>query len=189
MDNCRAVIGEEYYNELEELVTDRETYLNALTPIVPVVDSSSLEIGDVVSFETTDLDGNPVNSKDLFAERKVTMINLWATWCFACKREMPELSELAKEFEEMDCQIVGICTDADEEDMVELAKEILRDNGVEYLNLAALEDIDKLLPAVSYPTSFFFDSEGRMVVEPVRGAFVEQYLPTLNAALEKIGGE
>ena len=34
-----------------------------------------------------------------------------------------------------------------------------------------------------------FTTASQQVVEPVRGAFVEQYLPTLNAALEKIGGE
>ena len=189
MDRCRDVLDEKYFSELEELVNDRETYINALTLKAPVADRTALEVGDVVSFETTDLDGNPVNSKDLFAGRKVTMINLWATWCFACKKELPELSELAKKCEEMGCQIVGICLDADEEDLAELAREILKSNGADYLNLVPPENTGNLLPTISYPTSFFFDSEGRMIVEPVRGAHVDQDLAALNAALEKIGAE
>ena len=188
-EEYRRAMGEEYFAELEDLASDHETFLQALTLHAPEYEQNKLESGDVVSFETTDLDGNPVNSRELFAGSRVTMINLWATWCVACKKELPELSELAKEFEKKGCQIVGICLDADEEGMAEVAKEILEQNGVAYLNLAAPEDVETLLPTVSFPTSFFFDSQGRMVVEPVLGALVEQYLPTLDAALAEIGGD
>ena len=188
-EEYRRAMGEEYFAELEDLASDHETFLQALTLHAPEYEQNKLESGDVVSFETTDLDGNPVNSRELFAGSRVTMINLWATWCVACKKELPELGELAKEFEKKGCQIVGICLDADEEGMAEVAKEILEQNGVAYLNLAAPEDVETLLPTVSFPTSFFFDSQGRMVVEPVLGALVEQYLPTLDAALAEIGGD
>ena len=188
-EEYREVMGEEYFAELEDLAADRESFLSALTLRAPEYELNKLETDDVVSFETTDLDGNPVNSKDLFAGSKVTMINLWATWCVACKKELPELNELAKEFEKNGCQIVGICLDADEEGMDELAKEILEQNGVDYLNLAPPEDVEELLPTISFPTSFFFDSEGRMIVEPIRGALVDQYLPALNAALASLGAK
>ena len=188
-EEYRRAMGEEYFAELEDLASDHETFLQALTLHAPEYEQNKLESGDVVSFETTDLDGNPVNSRELFAGSRVTMINLWATWCVACKKELPELSELAMEFEKKGCRIVGICLDADEEGMAEVAKEILEQNGVAYLNLAAPEDVETLLPTVSFPTSFFFDSQGRMVVEPVLGALVEQYLPTLDAALAEIGGD
>ena len=96
------------------------------------------------------------------------MINLWATWCQACKKEMPGLNELAKEFGKKGCRIAGICMDADEEDMIETAKEILEENGVDYLNLAPPEGVEDLFPTNSLPISFFFDSESRMIIEPVR---------------------
>ena len=153
------------------------------------MEQNTLETDDLVSFETTDLDGNPVNSRTLFAGSKVTMINLWATWCHACKKEMPELGDLSKEFEKNGCRIVGICLDADEEGMDELAKEILKEKGADFLNLVPPEDVEDLLPTIKLPTSFFFDGEGRMLVEPVCGAHVEQYLPALNAALAKLGAE
>jgi thiol-disulfide isomerase/thioredoxin len=115
------------------------------------------------------------------------MVNLWATWCHACKEELPALAELAKQFEKNGCQIVGICLDADEEGMDELAREILKQNGVDYLNLVPPEGVDDLFPTITFPTSFFFDSEGRMIGEPIRGAYVEQYLPALEAALGQTG--
>ena len=175
------------FEEFEEIVTDRDTFLSALTLKAPDQQKTNLEIGETVAFETTDLDGNPISSKDLFAAGKVTMINLWATWCHACREELPELAEIAKEYEGRGCRIVGICLDADEEGIPEEAKEILKEAGVEYLNLVPPEGVDNLLPTISYPTSFFFDSEGRLIAEPIRGAYIEEYRPALDKALDQTG--
>ena len=70
-------------------------------------------VGNTVSFETTDLDGNSVNSADLFRDKKVTVINFWATWCPHCVEELPELEKFTKELEAQGCQMIGICEDAD----------------------------------------------------------------------------
>ena len=175
------------FEEFEEIVTYRDTFLSALTLKAPDQQKTNLEIGETVAFETTDLYGNPISSKDLFAAGKVTMINLWATWCHACRKELPELAKIAKEYEGRGCRIVGICLDADEEGIPEEAKEILKEAGVEYLNLVPPEGVDNLLPTISYPTSFFFDSEGRLIVEPIRGAYIEEYRPALDKALDQTG--
>ncbi|MBQ2072276.1 MAG: redoxin domain-containing protein, partial [Oscillospiraceae bacterium] len=175
------------FEEFEEIVTDRDGFLSALTLKAPDQQKTNLEIGETVAFETTDLDGNPISSKDLFAAGKVTMINLWATWCHACREELPELAEIAKEYEGKGCRIVGICLDADEEGIPEEAKEILKEAGVEYLNLVPPEGVENLLPTICYPTSFFFDSEGRLIAEPIRGAYIEEYRPALDKALDQTG--
>ena len=97
MDEYREVMGD-FFPEFEDLYRDKETFLSALTlrrPLWP----TELEIGGVLSFETTDLDGNQVRSEELFAESKVTMLNLWGTWCAPCKGELPELARLAKEMD------------------------------------------------------------------------------------------
>ena len=56
--------------------------------------------GKELRFETTDLDGNPVRSEELFAQHKVTMLNIWATWCDPCKRELRELGEINRRVQE-----------------------------------------------------------------------------------------
>lgn len=66
----------------------------------------------IVSFETVDLDGNPVTSEELFVDHDVTVINIWATWCINCKQEMEELEALNKEWADKGCQIIGICDDS-----------------------------------------------------------------------------
>lgn len=146
----------------------------------------SVENGAAVSFETQDLDGNPVTSQELFAGHKITMINIWATWCINCKSEMTELEELNKEWAEKGCQIIGICDDADEEEMIPTAKKILEEKGVTFPNVRTTDVIRDLLPSVGLPTTYFVDSEGKILGKPIVGKNVEQYKETLQQLLSEM---
>jgi thiol-disulfide isomerase/thioredoxin len=42
---------------------------------------------------------------------KVMVINLWATWCGPCRREIPELVQLNKEFQSRGVQVIGLSTE------------------------------------------------------------------------------
>ncbi len=44
---------------------------------------------------------------------RVVLVNFWATWCVACRGEMPELDELQSELGDLGVTIVGIATDRD----------------------------------------------------------------------------
>ena len=172
------------YDEFVELRSDKESFISGLELYKPIpLDIPEKNIGDVITFETTDLDGNKVTSEEIFKDHKVTMINLWATWCSPCKRELPELGEMAKEFEDKDCQIIGICLDAKNETAVDTAKGILSDTGCDYLNIAPPEDVNNILPATSIPTSYFVDSEGRIIAEKVVSAKVDLYPKTIDECL------
>lgn len=63
-----------------------------------------------ITFEGTDLEGNTV-SQDVFTQSKLTMVNVWATYCDPCLREMPGLAELAAEYDGSEFQIIGIVSD------------------------------------------------------------------------------
>ncbi len=126
-------------------------------------------VGTVISFETTDLDGNPVRSEDIFKDHEVTMVNLWATWCHNCINEMTELGEMAERLAEKNVALVGICQDADDE--FDKCLEILKEHNVTYLNLMHFEDLDEVLGwNGSLPTSYFFDSNGTLLRLGFRGA-------------------
>ena len=135
--------------------------------------------GKRIEFETTDLDGNPVKSEDLFAGHPVTAINLWATWCGPCKEELPELETLNAELEENDCQIIGIVTDATKDRKIEKAKEILRNAGADYVNLVPFEALSEMLPQNCWPTTYFVDENGILVGEPVDSADPDMYRETI----------
>ena len=179
-EDLKAAMGE-YYDEYAALSGDKETFLSGFRFNKPEPAT--------MLFETQDLDGSPVNMADVLAGHKVTMVNLWATWCGPCVNELPDLGRLSKTFEEKDCQIIGICLDVNAGGDAAEAKSILENAGAEYLNLAAPENRYQylLLDISTYPTTYFVDSEGNVLTEPVVGAMPSRYPTMLNEALAKLG--
>ena len=152
-----------------------------------VLQPYGLFVGNTVFYESSDLEGNPLRSLAVFSEAKVTMINIWATWCPPCRAELPELGKLAKEFEEQDCRIIGVCIDADNKETAALAMSLLNQAGADYLNLWAEEYVFDVFPVYAVPTSVFVDREGKILLDPVIGADLRGYRTALSEALSIVG--
>ena len=179
-----AGIAPAYQEEFQTLQAALNRILENAEFYTPVIPGEEL-IGTVISFETTDLDGNPVRSEDIFKDHEVTMVNLWATWCHNCVGEMAELGEMAERLAEKNVAVIGICTDADEE--LDACREILKEHNVNYLNLMPVNDLDELLEWNGVlPTSYFFDSEGTLLCLGFKGApqTMEPYEEIINGLLE-----
>lgn len=123
-----------------------------------------------VTFEGTDLDGNSVSS-EIFSQSKLTMVNVWATYCNPCLREMPELGELAAEYDAAEFQLIGIVSDVMEGTDQSQAERLVQQTGANYPHLLLNESIYyALLTDVSgVPTTFFIDENG-VVLGRVVGA-------------------
>ncbi len=57
-------------------------------------------------FVLNDLSGKAITLKSL--RGKVVFLNFWATWCNPCRREMPALEKLHREFRDRGLEIVGV---------------------------------------------------------------------------------
>ena len=148
------------------------------------VDPEGDIVGQVIRFETTDLDGNPVSSADLFKDNKITMVNLWGTWCVNCMNEMGELAEIHKRLQEKGCGIVGVEYERQPiKEVADTARQVFAEYGTTYPNVILPED-NAILNAVSgYPTTFFVDSEGRILTYPIPGAALDKYEATVDKLL------
>ena len=74
-----------------------------------------IEIGTALGeFTSTDMEGNEVTS-DIFGDKDVTIVNVWASYYFPCILEMPLLADLSKRLPDS-AQIVGRVFDATGED-------------------------------------------------------------------------
>ena len=147
-------------------------------------DPDGVFIGQTIQFETTDLDGNPVSSEDLFKDNKITMVNLWGTWCSACVGEMPELAEVHKRLQEKGCGIVGVEVE-DEEPAVYKPKseKIIAETGITYPNVLKPADNPIFRYIAGFPMSYFVDSEGKILTYPICGNLVSQYETTIDKLL------
>lgn len=114
-----------------------------------------------ITFEGTDLKGNPV-SQEIFPQSRLTMVNVWATYCNPCLNEMPGLGELAAEHDGSEFQIIGIVNDVREGDDQTLVESLVQETGALYTHLLANDSIGQaLLSSVSaVPTTFFFNQDG-----------------------------
>ena len=163
LEGIAPAFQEEYkavQKELLEVLKNGEYF----GPVIPGADL----IGKTVSFEARDVDGNLVRSEDIFKEHEITMINVWATWCGNCIRELTELSEMNKRLAEKNVAVIGLCSDADTK--LEECKAIIKEYGVEYLNLLPFEGLNETLKVTAFPTSYFVSREGKILGLPFRGA-------------------
>lgn len=62
------------------------------------------------SFTAYDLEGNEVTLSDY--RGTVRLVNVWATWCPPCKREMPSMQRLHDELEAEGFRILAVSVDA-----------------------------------------------------------------------------
>lgn len=137
------------------------------------------------AFTATDLEGNTV-TESIFADKDLTVLNIWGTFCGPCVGEMPELGEWAKEMPD-NVQMVGLVIDINGEEDTEhrdLAVDITSKAGAEFTQLIANQDFAPVLKDVlGVPTTMFIDKDGNIAGDPILGAdvdgykkFVEEYL-------------
>ena len=151
----------------------------AKTEIRPVSEGSEAAAPDaeaqVISFETTDMEGNPVSSAELFAEHSYTMVNVWTSWCVYCVREMPELERLSQTCADKDIAVVGLLYDGADAQGRADAEDILAQTGVTYRNLLPWDGMEGALRVQAFPTTFFVDSAGRLLGDVIQGADIAAY--------------
>ncbi len=137
------------------------------------LESTSPVNAEQVVFEGMDMEGNVVSS-DIFAESKITMVNVWATYCNPCLSEMPGLGELAGEYESGDFQLIGIISDVQEgadQRTLDVAANLIEQTNADYAHLLLNESLyfALLTEVTAVPTTFFIDENG-VVLDVVIGA-------------------
>ncbi len=126
------------------------------------------------SFKGKDLDGNDVNSDELFSKNKVTVMNFWFTTCKPCVGELSDLEELNKELAAKGGQVVGVNSftlDGNKDEVAD-AKDVLSKKGVTYKNIWFKSDSEAgkfTSNLYSFPTTYVIDQNGNIVGEPIMG--------------------
>lgn len=144
-------------------------------------ETESASAGTIPAFETQDIEGNTVSS-DIFADKDITVLNVWGTFCGPCIDEMPELAAWDAELPD-NAQIIGLVADvpdnsksAEAAAVIRDAKDIVRKTGVKYTNIIPSPEFAEFLNSVTgVPTTFFVNSKGEIVGDPILGADVNAY--------------
>jgi thiol-disulfide isomerase/thioredoxin len=133
-------------------------------------------------FSSQNSKGEPVTDA-IFADAKLTVINIWTTWCPPCRAEMPDLGVLGRSMPE-GSQLVGIILDAEDSGAMEDAEKILTKAKADFLQILPVQEMTPVLNEVNaIPTTIFVDSQGRIVGGPLVGSRSEE---AYRAEIEKI---
>lgn len=142
-----------------------------------------------IVFEAKDMEGNTVTSS-IFFESRLTMVNVWATYCNPCLTEMPGLGELAGEYDSDEFQLIGIISDVMEgadQETTEQAAALISQTGAAYPHLLLNESLYfGLLQNVSaVPTTFFVNEKGEILDMVVGAMEKEAWEEKINELLEE----
>ena len=140
------------------------------------LENNTANAGILSSFTATDLNGTEID-ESILADYELTMVNVWATFCGPCLREMPDLGELAAEYETKGVRIVGMVSDVLDSSgnidatQVATAKNIVAETKADYLHILPSDDLLGLISQIqSVPTTFFVDKDGNQVGQAYVGS-------------------
>ena len=129
-------------------------------------------------FMGKDLEGNEVNSEELFSGNAVTVVNFWFTTCGPCVGELADLDALNNELMEKGGSLIGInafTLDGKESDIYD-AREVLMKKGANYKNVYfdSNSEAGKFVANIyAFPTTYVVDRKGNIVGEPILGAITD----------------
>ncbi len=119
-------------------------------------ESKFFKTGQSFGISETDINGNKLRSRDL--KGKVLVINYWFIDCPPCRREIPELNELVKKYEDNgNVKFIGIALD----DRSSL-KDFLKRSPFHYQIVANGRPAAEKYGIHLYPTHVIVDGEGRV---------------------------
>lgn len=155
------------------------------------------DVNNVGNFEAQDIFGNTYN-QDYFKDYDLTLVNIFATWCSPCVREMPELESLRKAYAEkgINLGIMAMVMDAKtangiDEGAIERAQMLHERSGVQFPYVIPDDSYmnGRLIGIEAYPETFFVDSNGNIVSDPYVGANSQEgWSKVVDAELAELKG-
>jgi thiol-disulfide isomerase/thioredoxin len=115
------------------------------------------------------INGEAPNKESLAG--KVVLVQVWATWCGPCRRELPHLVELHQQFADRGVVFIGLTTQP--QNKLSEIKSVLKAHQVTWLNgWGAIETVQEL--GTEYlPSVYVIGANGKLLWDSNRGGEIE----------------
>jgi thiol-disulfide isomerase/thioredoxin len=129
----------------------------------PAAATTSVEMpAELLNASMTTLDGKSLKLADY--KGKVVVVNMWATWCGPCRREIPDFIKMQEDYRGRGVEVLGI-TSVDERNTEESIKEFVKEFKINY-KIAKVETegwAAFLAPGYSIPQTYVLGQDGRLL--------------------------
>lgn len=152
-----------------------------LTACAEVPAAARGEVGSPApEYSAVTLGGDTVSLASLRGEP--VLLNIWATWCPPCRKEMPDLQALHEELGPRGLRVIGVSVDASGAD--DLVREFLSDYGVTFEILRdPAERIATTFATQGVPVTILIGSDGTILWRKLGPVSVDD--PQLRDALDR----
>jgi peroxiredoxin len=127
-------------------------------------------------FTLTELGGKSWTLKGLHG--KVVLVNFWATWCPPCRKEMPDLETLYRQFNDQGLVILAIS----DEDAATVKPFVAKQKVTYPILLDPGRKVHELFEVVGIPKTFIYDRDGNLVAQSIDMRTRKQFLEMLAQA-------
>jgi len=94
---------------------------------------------------------------------QVVLLNFWATWCGPCRREIPALIGLYRDYKERGFVVLGVSVDKEVE-LIEPYARAMKMNYPVLIGAGREEFSDEFGPFMGFPTSVMVTRDGKLCV-------------------------
>ncbi|MFA5863442.1 MAG: redoxin family protein [Phycisphaerae bacterium] len=122
------------------------------------------------------------SSVDKLLGSRLTFVVFWATWCPACREQIPELQKLYLQYKSKGFQVVGI--NLDQEDATEEVKSFIKEGNLTFPNLFGRDaKLAEDMEITSEPSVLILD--GRGVITQMHVGFSQDTVNEFRWTIEK----
>lgn len=180
----------EKLNEKKEALTDQKNSENKNVSGKPSDDIKLYKIDKVEKLSgkkvapnfTWNAAGKEMSLANL--KGKVVLVNLWATWCGPCIKEMPALSSISEELKDEDFTMLGL--NIFQQEGSKKVGDFLKTNPVTYTILDGNQEIVDAFSEANgsnidaVPTTFIIDKNGKIAETIIGGRDKDTFLKIIN---------
>jgi thiol-disulfide isomerase/thioredoxin len=170
-DKALALVRESIENGFEDLQTlTTDTALDSLRDkpefarlVTKISESRLREFQSFpFTFELPDLEGKKVKLADY--KGKVTIVDIWGTWCPPCRMEVPHFVALRDKYKDKDLEIIGINYERVGNDKIKgVIEAFVKEQKINYPCVLGDDKTQDQLPEFQgFPTTLFLDRKGKV---------------------------
>lgn len=160
-----------FYNSLTPIVKNSYYAKNVLKRIQAKETNQKGNVAE--NFSVQELNGQILSLSE-FRNKKVVLLDFWASWCVPCRKENPHLIELYKQFHQKGLEIISIANDdnnpkewkdAINQDKIGMWHHILQGKNIKKINKGLLNkrDIGEMYGIQAIPIQILINKSGEIV--------------------------